>query len=395
MAVMRPQGKTGRERVGWRQRRPGLRMGPMDNLTHSLVGAAIAEAGPRDRIALAAPTLILAANVPDVDVISYLIADQYAALAWRRGITHGIPALVVWPFVVAAVMLGWDRWVRRRRDPAATPARFAPLLLLATMGALTHPALDWLNTYGMRWWLPFDGSWSYGDSVFIIDPWLWLGLGGVVFLARSRTRRAVIAWSIVAALATLLVLAVGMVPPAAKAVWVAGVVAFAGVRWLRPIDPAAPHGDAPRRRRFARIALAGVAAYVVAMVGAAALAERGARAEAVALGLEPVDVMAGPRPAQLMAREVVVRTPDAYRFGSWRWGRSPRLELNNDVVPLRSGPHEVIERAVADPRAEHFLTWSRYPYVHAQKAGDEWVVWIGDARYQGRGLGGLEVRVPD
>jgi inner membrane protein len=367
----------------------------MDNLTHSLVGAAIAEAGPRDRIALAAPTLILAANVPDVDVISYLIADEFAALAWRRGITHGIPALVLWPFVVAAVMLGWDRWVRRRRDPAAQPARFAPLLLLATIGALTHPALDWLNTYGMRWWLPFDGSWSYGDSVFIIDPWLWLGLGGVVFLARSRTRRAVIAWSVVAAIASLLVLAVGMVPPAAKAVWVAGVVAFAAVRWRRPIDPAAPQGDARRRRRFARVALAGATAYVVAMIGAAALAERGARTEAVALGLEPVDVMAGPRPAQLAAREVVVRTPESYRFGSWRWDRSPRLELDDDVVPLRSGPEEILERATTDPRAQHFLTWSRYPYVHAHRAGDGWSVWIGDARYRGRGLGGLEVRVPD
>jgi inner membrane protein len=359
----------------------------MDNLTHSLVGAALAEVGPRDRWALATPTLIVAANVPDVDVLSYLVAGEFAALAWRRGITHGVPALLLWPFLVAALMLGWDRWVRRRRDPAATPARFGPLLGLAAIGALTHPALDWLNTYGMRWWLPFDGGWSYGDSVFIIDPWLWLGLGGVVFLARSATRKALITWGAVAALASVLVLGIGMVPVGAKVVWVGGVLMFAVARWLRPF------GSDAGRRRTARIAVAGAGAYVVAMIGVAALAERDARATALGMGLDALDVMTGPRPARLMARDVVVRTTDDYRSGSWRWGRSPRLELDQ-AVPMRRGPDAVIDAALADPRAQHYLTWSRYPYVHATAADDGWRVWIGDVRYPGRGLGGLEVLVP-
>jgi inner membrane protein len=368
-------------------------MGPMDNLTHSLVGAALAEAGPRDRFALATPTLILAANVPDVDVVSYLIGDQFAALAWRRGITHGVPALLVWPFVVAVVMLAWDRFVRRRRDPSAAPARFGSLVALSALGAVTHPALDWLNTYGMRWWLPFDGTWSYGDSVFIIDPWLWLGLGGVVFLARSRTWQGASAWALFAAVATLLVLGTGMVPAATKALWVAGVLGFAWLRWRRPFhDDVA--GDRPRRRRYARVAVAGAGVYVAAMTGAAVLAERGARAEAGALGLEPADVMTAPNPGRVMEREVVIATADAYRHGTWRWGREPRLALTDDVVPMRSGPDRVLDAALADPRARHFLTWSRYPYARAREAEGGWSVWIGDARYGGRGgLGGLEVRV--
>jgi inner membrane protein len=362
----------------------------MDNLTHTLVGAAIAETGPRDRFALATPTLIVAANVPDVDAISYLVADEFAALAWRRGITHGIPALVLWPLVVAALMLGWDRLVRRRRDPSATPARFGPLLGLAALGAVTHPALDWLNNYGMRWWLPFDGGWSYGDSVFIIDPWLWLILGGTLVLARSTTRRGVAAWAIAGALASLLVLGTPFVPMAAKATWVVGVMAVVGLRgWTDPgRDPAG-------RRRLARLAVAGAAVYVAAMIGTAAVAERDARAGAVGLGLQPVDVMTAPRPAALIRRDVVVRTDADYRVGSWGWDRSPRLRLDGDILQVRDGPDPILEEALSDPRALHFLTWSRFPYAHARRHDGGWTVWIGDARYQGRGLGGLEVLVQD
>lgn len=362
----------------------------MDNLTHSLVGAALAEAGPRDRFALATPTLILAANIPDVDILSYAIAGEFAALAWRRGITHGIPALLLWPFVVAAVMLAWDRHVRRRRDPTAVPARFTPLLVLAALGALTHPALDWLNTYGMRWWLPFDGRWSYGDSVFIIDPWLWLGLGGAVFLARSTRRKAIAAWTGLALLMSVLVLATGMVPLATRVVWVAGVLVLTGLRWRRPV-----RGEPARRRRFARVALTAAAAYVAVMIGSATLAESGARSEALALGLDPVDVMTGPRPGNLASRDVILRTDEAYHLGTWAWAASPRLELDQEPVPLRDGPAAVIDRALDEPRVRHFLTWSRYPYVHARQLDGRWSVRVGDARYAGRGLGGLDVTVEE
>jgi inner membrane protein len=361
----------------------------MDNLTHSLVGAALSEAGPRDRYALATPTLILAANVPDVDVLSYLVADEFAALAWRRGITHGVPALVLWPFVVAATMLAWDRLVRRRGRPDAAPARFAPLLALSAAGALTHPALDWLNTYGMRWWLPFDGTWSYGDSVFIIDPWLWLLLGGAVFLARSATRRGVAAWALGAALASLLVLGTGMVPPAAKAAWVMGLVVVGATRRLRPA-----HARPERRQRIARAAVVGAATYVLAMIGTSALAERATWSDAVALGVRPMDVMTGPRPASLVTRDVVVRTAEDYRMGTWAWGRTPRIVLDDPAVPIRQGPDAVLNQAMEDPQARHFLTWSRYPYAHAREDAGGWTVRIGDVRYPGRGLGGLEVSVP-
>src|SRR5205807_425639 len=103
-------------------------------------------------------------------------------------------------------MVAWDRAIRRHRDPELAPASFGALLPIAFLGLLTHPLLDWMNTYGMRWWLPFDGRWTYGDSLFIVDPWLWLLLGGAVVLGGARTRPERAVWVVVAAATSWLVL---------------------------------------------------------------------------------------------------------------------------------------------------------------------------------------------
>src|SRR5512142_890594 len=94
----------------------------MDNLTHTLVGAALAETGLGRRTALATATLLIAANLPDVDGILYWVARPDSAYGFRRGWTHGVLALAVWPFLLTGAVLAWDRWVRRRRHPAAAPA---------------------------------------------------------------------------------------------------------------------------------------------------------------------------------------------------------------------------------------------------------------------------------
>jgi inner membrane protein len=75
--------------------------------------------------------------------------------------------------------------------------RISALLLLGYVGVLSHVAMDWLNNYGVRLLMPFSSRWFYGDSVFIVDPWLWLTLAAGVLLARraspERSRRAAIA----------------------------------------------------------------------------------------------------------------------------------------------------------------------------------------------------------
>jgi inner membrane protein len=165
----------------------------MDNITHTMAGAVLARAG-LDRggtLPLASTTLMLAANAPDIDVF-VLFLGSYAGLALRRGWTHGPIALVLLPLVLTGLMLAWDRLLRRRRERGASraPMDAGATLLISCIGVVSHPALDWLNTYGVRLLMPFSGEWFYGDAVFIMDPWLWL-LFTAALIPWRRTRRRV------------------------------------------------------------------------------------------------------------------------------------------------------------------------------------------------------------
>ena len=156
----------------------------MDNITHTIVGAALAESGLKKRTPLAAATLMIGANFPDIDVIAVALGDS---LTWRRGITHGFLALVILPFILAWLMRRYDRLVRLRRRPDAIPADFRQLVFLSAIAILTHPTLDFMNTYGMRWLMPFVNKWFYADGLFIVDPYILIALGLGVALARRRT----------------------------------------------------------------------------------------------------------------------------------------------------------------------------------------------------------------
>lgn len=159
----------------------------MDNLTHTLVGACLAEAGLKRRTALGSATLMIGANFPDIDVIAVPLGR---GLEWRRGITHGFLALAVLPFVLAGIMWLWDTRVRRRRNPAVPAADARQLVLLSAVAIATHPTLDFMNTYGMRWLMPFADRWFYADGLFIVDLWLLIVLTlGVVWSRRGRSTR--------------------------------------------------------------------------------------------------------------------------------------------------------------------------------------------------------------
>ena len=163
----------------------------MDNLTHSLVGAVMGQAGLKRKTGLAMPALIIGANLPDVDAACFFWLDGVEPLAFRRGITHGPPAWVLLPLVLAGILWGWDRWQARRgtRPEGRLPVRFGWLYALSFLACLTHPALDWMNVYGIRLLEPFSHRWFYGDVLFIIDIWLWLILGVATWLSLRREKR--------------------------------------------------------------------------------------------------------------------------------------------------------------------------------------------------------------
>src|SRR5687767_3261001 len=175
----------------------------MDPLTHTLVGANLAATRLGEKTRLAAAALIVGANLPDVDAILYFTGHDDLARGFRRGWTHGVLALVVLPLVLTGFLLIFQRL---RTGEATRPVRPLWLLVLSFLATLTHPALDWLNTYGMRWLMPFDGRWSYGDSVYIMDPWIWLILGTGWLAARRPTPILLFSFVLIAVLIGRLIL---------------------------------------------------------------------------------------------------------------------------------------------------------------------------------------------
>ncbi len=79
-------------------------------------------------------------------------------------------------------------------------------MLASIIATATHPIMDWTNNYGVRPLLPWNSQWFYGDFVFIIDPFIWIVLGGAAFLLTSKTRKQIIAWAALALIPSYLVM---------------------------------------------------------------------------------------------------------------------------------------------------------------------------------------------
>jgi inner membrane protein len=312
----------------------------MDNLAHTLAGAALGEAGLKRKTGLGMATLMIAANLPDLDALGLFFGHN---LAWRRGWTHGPVAWVLLPPVLAWVMVMFDRWQARRgtRPPDRLPVRPGWVLALAVAGVLSHPLLDFLNTYGIRCLMPFSERWFYGDALFIIDLVVWVSLGLGVWLARRRGRR-------------------GRAHPG----------------------------------RPALAALLLVAAYSAGMGGASAWAERYVGRDVAARGLAtPSVVVASPVPFNPFRRDIVYSTGDAYGFGELRWTPAPNLTLEPGLVPTNMKDPAVLRAAQQDKAVADFLYWSRLPFAEIERRAGEARVTIGDARYNRRpGDGRFTVR---
>ncbi len=169
----------------------------MDNLTHSLIGAALGQAGLKRKTGLAMPALIIAANLPDIDAACFFWLDGTEHLGFRRGITHGPIALALLPLLLAGALWSYDRWQTRRgtRPAGRLPVHFGWLFALSLIGCLSHPLFDWFNNYGVRLLEPFSSQWFYGDTLFIIDPWIIAMLGAGVWFSLRRERTGRKSWS--------------------------------------------------------------------------------------------------------------------------------------------------------------------------------------------------------
>lgn len=132
----------------------------MDNLTHSLVGLMMSRAGMDRKTPRAAIMMVIAANLPDVDVVSAL-GGSLSYLKWHRAYTHALasaPLMALIPVLLVYLF-------------RARPNFWSYLFSL--LGVLSHLALDWTNVYGIRLMLPFSAEWLRLDQTDVVDPWIW------------------------------------------------------------------------------------------------------------------------------------------------------------------------------------------------------------------------------
>lgn len=138
----------------------------MDNITHTLIGLMMSRAGGDRFSPYAAPVMMLAANIPDLDVVS----GAFGTLTYldiHRGHTHAIaflPLMALPPLLMVKLFAkGGFRWL--------------PLYGLSLLAVASHLALDWTNVYAIRLLLPFSDRWLRADITHVVDAWILLALG--------------------------------------------------------------------------------------------------------------------------------------------------------------------------------------------------------------------------
>jgi inner membrane protein len=296
----------------------------LDNLTHSMAGWVLGQAGLKTTTRKGLAALILAANMPDIDV--FFGNAPWDPLAIHRGFTHGIVGgVLVMPPVLAGMLWLLDRWQSSRdaKFKSGPPMRFGWLILLCYLGAITHPLLDLLTTYSVQLLSPFSNRWYHADGLFIIDLWLWLILAVAIGVSKQREQK--------------------------------------GREW----------------KRIPQIAIGIVLAYVGANL---LITQRADAAVSDWAGNRPVRALfASPPPVFSWRRDLVWREDGCYRRSQYE--PFAGLAPVSACQPTKMDLPEVREAIRSDPRLRKFLKWSILPQADVARSRCRTTIFIGDARY--------------
>jgi inner membrane protein len=308
----------------------------MDNVCHTLAGAVLGDAGLKRQTPLGMATLMVASNLPDIDVLVF--ATDTVPMSFRRGWTHGVLAMAVLPAAFAAIIYAVDRLSRRRSPPApAAPAALASpranlngLLLLAYVGTWLHVFMDFLNSYGVRLLMPFSERWYYGDALYIVDPILYILFGGAIILGR-RTHRS------------------------------------------------------EDRGRVSRLGLTVAAIYMLAMLASNGWARNVVRDGLTRAGRSAdTRFMVTPVIANPFKREVVIDLGGRYEKGFLWFEPLPHFRPAGYGVDVNA--EDPLARQAAQTRVgQAYLRWSRFPFFVVQRTGADARVQLNDYRYSGPG----------
>lgn len=181
-------------------------------MTHALTGALVgrAFAGDRPRVlsARAATTAGIASAVfPDTDFVLNAFG-QIAYLELHQGVTHSLPMMPVWAWLLAAA----SAWIYDRRSWRRAGGRlkltlaFLPVTLA---GLAVHTAADAMNIWGVMLWWPLHEARTALNAIFVIDPlYTTLVLLGLVLSSAWRVRAGALVGLVCVGMYTLVAIAV-------------------------------------------------------------------------------------------------------------------------------------------------------------------------------------------
>jgi membrane-bound metal-dependent hydrolase YbcI (DUF457 family) len=350
----------------------------VDNITHGLAGALLAQAGLRQRYGrVATVALVVGVELPDLDFV-FDFAGPIVGFQYHRGITHsfvggfGLALLgAVFSYVILRYRCYW---------------RVVGLLYL---GVLLHIWMDYLTSYGTQILLPFDAGRYTADAVFIID-YFYTGIIVVALLLirlvrqqrHVRYRTASLLWLLIGA--GLWVGTPWFVPQRLLFMALRGLgmhlMLFAvlvalcthiGRRWR------AEHAVV-----VGRCGIGALAAYMaLCILNHAIVMQRFAAALASQHGAVQ-QVSAIPLPGGPFTWRAIADTPAAY-FVSHVTLLPPAIAAPQTVA---KAPNQPVVQATSDYRlVQIFRDFARFPVVEYEQQGEQQVVRYFDLRFTGYG----------
>jgi inner membrane protein len=134
----------------------------MDPLTHTVTGLFLSRAGLKRWTPLATPILMLAANAPDIDIVT-AAGGSVNYLHYHRHLTHSLLAMPVMALLPVLLV----------RAVARKPIHWLGAFFVALIAVASHLLLDLTNVYGVRLLLPFAPQWQRLDLTAVVDLWIW------------------------------------------------------------------------------------------------------------------------------------------------------------------------------------------------------------------------------
>ncbi|MBI3555451.1 MAG: metal-dependent hydrolase, partial [Deltaproteobacteria bacterium] len=161
-------------------------------------------------------------NVPDLDfLLASKLNGPLGYILQHRGYTHTLLLAPLQGLLIAALAWLWA-W---RKKIAFSKSDRNWILGLALLGPFLHLAFDGLNSYGVHPLWPFNNRWMYGDTIFIVEPAIWVTLLPLLII-ESVSRGGKLFFSVLLAVGVGACVFTGFVP------WQLTLIVVALTGWL-------------------------------------------------------------------------------------------------------------------------------------------------------------------